>query len=485
MSVVRGLFLFYERFVLVYFAVLSVLYAYFGYLGVRAVIVYAREVSESALRDLLSRDFYKPVSVLVSAYDEQETIVGSVRSLLALHFPQFEVVVVNDGSSDATLERLIEAYALVEVPQIYRRALPTRAVRAIYRSLRHPELVVVDKENGGRSDGLNAALNLARYPLVCSIDADTMLDAEAVLRASRLFAEDETVIGVGGTIRPLNGAVVEDGRVVGLRPPRRWVERFQILEYARAFFIGRAAWSRLSSMMLISGAFSVFRRDAVIEVGGFWTETVSEDMELVFRLHKHHRRLGKPYRMVFTPDPIAWTEVPSDLATLRRQRNRWQRGLWETLWRHRDMLFNPRYGRLGLFGVPYYWLFEAVAPLIEAGGYVALVASAALGVLFPEFALLFILLAVLYGVLFSQFAAGIESFLLARYPRLRDRMVFLAASFLEYAGFRQVLVAERVLATFQVRSKRGRWGQMGRRGIRVDPGIPGEERPRERAGAGP
>ncbi len=217
--------------------------------------------------------------------------------------------------------------------------------------------------------------------------------------------------------------------------------------------------------MLISGAFSIFRREAVLAVGGFWTETVSQDLELVFRLHKHHRRTGRPARMVFTPDPIAWTEVPSDMATLRRQRNRWQRGLWETLWHHRDMLFNPRYGRLGLVGVPYFWIFEAMAPAVELGGYVALVLSAIFDTLFVHFATLFVLLAVLYGVLFSQFAAGVETFLLARYPRLRDRMALLAASFLEFVGHRQVLVLERFLAGFQVRSRRGKWGVMRREGI--------------------
>lgn len=477
MIILEGLLLFYERFVLVYFAVLTLLYAYFGYLGIRSVVVYARELSPVALKDLLTRDIFKPVSILVPAYNEERTIVASVRSLLSLHFPQFEVIVVNDGATDATLARLTDAFALIEVPTVYRRVVPTAPVLRIFRSLRHPNLVVMDKENGGTPDALNTALNMAQYPLVCAIDADTLLDSEAVLRASRLFAEDDTVVGVGGTIRPLNNAVVREGQVLEVRLPRRWIERFQVLEYARAFFIGRAAWSQLSALMLISGAFSIFRRDAVLAVGGFWTETVSQDLELVFRLHKHHRRTGEPARMVFTPDPIAWTEVPSDMATLRRQRNRWQRGLWETLWHHRDMLFNPRYGRLGLVGVPYFWIFEAMAPAVELGGYVALVLSAIFDTLFAHFATLFVLLAVLYGVLFSQFAAGVETFLLARYPRLRDRMALLAASFLEFVGHRQVLVVERFLAGFQVRSKRGKWGVMRREGI----ATASEEEPAEPA----
>ncbi|HEX6208135.1 MAG TPA: glycosyltransferase [Actinomycetota bacterium] len=460
----------FERFILLYFAVLALTYAYFGYLGVRSVIVYSRELSPLALGDHLSRDVAKPVSILIPAFNEAASIVESVRSLLSMHFPRFELVVVNDGSTDPTLELLREHFALIEVPLAYRQVLPSREVRGIYRSLRYPNLMVIDKENGGRADALNAAINAARYPLVCAIDADTFLDADAVLRASRVFGEDETVVGIGGTIRPVNGAVVEDGQVTSLRVPKRWIERFQVIEYARAFFVGRAAWSKLSALMLISGAFSIFRKEALVAIDGYWTETVGEDMEVVFRLHRHYRSLGKPYKLLFTPDPIAWTEVPSDLRSLRAQRNRWQRGMLETLWRHRSMTFNPRFGRLGMLGVPHYWLFEAAAPVVEVLGYAALIVSAATGVLFAQFAVMFLLLALLYSVLFSQFAAGIESFLLARYPRTRDRMILLAASFLEFIGYRQILVFERFRACFQVRRKAKQWGARRRVGIREPAG---------------
>jgi cellulose synthase/poly-beta-1,6-N-acetylglucosamine synthase-like glycosyltransferase len=406
-----------------------------------------------------------PVSILVPAYNEERSIVASVGSLLALHYPEFEVIVVSDGSSDRTIPVLVEAFAMVEQPRVYRRALDTAPVRRSFRSLRHPHLTVVEKERGGRADALNAALNLSRYPLVAAVDADSILDAEAILRASRLFLEDERVIAVGGTIRPVNGAVMVEGRVAQLRMPESWIERFQVLEYARAFFTGRAGWSHLDALLIISGAFGLFRRESVMEVGGFSTATIAEDMELVVRLHRYYRGQRRPYRILFTPDPICWTEVPSSMKILRHQRNRWHRGLWETLWTHREMLFNPRYGRLGFVAVPYFLFFEALGPVVEVSGYVMLVVSAFLHVLFVQFAVLFAALAVLYGMLLSQMAVGIETLLLARYPRTRDRVILVAAALLECFGYRQILALERFRAMFQIRTKRGKWGSMTRGGL--------------------
>lgn len=458
--------------VLAYFAALNLLYAVFGFLGLRMIVVYARELSRVALKDLLEREVHYPVSILVPAFNEERSIVASVHSFVSLHYALFEVIVVSDGSEDGTVDELTRAFGLVEEPRIFRYALPTQPIRRVLRSLRHPHLVVIDKERGGKSDALNAALNLARYPLVSAVDSDSLLDAEAILRASRLFAEDDTVVAVGGTIRPLNGAVMDGGRIAELRMPARWIERIQVLEYARAFFVGRAGWSWMGALLVISGAFGLFRRETVMEVGGYSTATVGEDMELVMRMHKHARRTGLPYRVVFTPDPICWTEVPSDLGTLRRQRNRWHRGLWTNLWMHRDMLGNPRYGRLGLLALPYFWLFEGLGPVVEASGYVLLPVTAALGMLFPQFAALFLALAVLYGVLLSQIAAGVEALLLRRYPRFADRVTLFAAAFVEFLGFRQILTLERCRATFQAFRHPTGWGEMRRRGIPTAERLP-------------
>lgn len=463
---VLAFFLFgYQVFVLYYFALLNLLYAAFALFGLRMVARYTRELSELSLKDLLEREAYLPVSILVPTYNEENTIVTSLRSFLALRYPEFEVIVVADGPKDRTLEVLQGAFQLVRVDWVYRRALPTRPVQAVYRSLAYPNLLVVDKENGGKADALNAGLNLARYPLFCAVDADSLLDPEALLRASRLFLEDDRVLAVGGTIRPLNGAKVRQGVVEGLHLPRGFLEKMQIIEYARAFFMGRAGWSAMGALLIISGAFGIFRRTEALGMGGYRTDTVGEDMELVVRLHRRAREEGRDYRILYTPDPICYTEVPADWATLRRQRNRWHRGLWEVLWMHRAMLFNPRYGRLGLLAMPYFFLFEGLGPVVEVLGYVLLPILFLLGMFNPEFAILFLLLALGYGILLSQLAIGMETLLLKRYPRLRDRMTLLFLSLVEVLGYRQILAVERFVATFQILRKRGQWGEMRRKGV--------------------
>jgi cellulose synthase/poly-beta-1,6-N-acetylglucosamine synthase-like glycosyltransferase len=457
MSVGKSILEGFEIFILVYFAILALIYAVSALLGLHSIVVYSRELSPLALRDLVEHDYYKPVSILVPAYNEQDSIVANISSMLQLRYPRFEIVVAVDGATDDTLGRLVRHFGLVAVPLAFRRSVETQTIRAIYRSPDHPDLIVVEKENGGRGDAINAALNVATYPLVCVVDADSVLSAESLARASRIFVEDDTAVAVGGSLRPLNGAVVEDGQVVDVRAPGTWVERMQILEYARSFFIARAAWSRLGSLMIISGAFGIFRRDAAIEAGGWARGLVADDMEMVVRLHRRFRELGQRYRIAFIPDPVCWTEVPKRFRDLRAQRTMWERGILEVLWLHRHMLLNPRYGRVGMVGVPYLWFFEAGATFVEALGYVTIVVTAALGILNVPFALLFFTLAILYGVLFSELGMSIQTMLLVRHSGARDRFVLFVSAFAEYFGMRQIIVFSRAFAIFQVHRKKGQY----------------------------
>ncbi len=466
-----------ENSILVYFAFIALSSALLGLFGLRSIFSYARERSATAIYGFMGQASYKPVSILVPAYNEEKGIVASVQSLLDLAFPEFEVIVTADGPTDRTVEVMEKAFDMVEVPRSGRVIVTTAEVRRVLRSVRHPNLFLVDKANGGKADAINAAFNLARHPLVCPVDADSILDGPALARISRLFSEDERVMAVGGTIRPLNGSVLVGGKVSAIRAPGRWIERIQVLEYARAFFTYRSAWSRVNSLTIISGAFGIFRRSVVEELGGWWTATVADDMEIVFRIHRHMLRSGTPYRIVASPDPVCWTEVPSTMRALRRQRNGWQRGLLEVLLRHKGMVFNPRYGRVGMVAVPYLWIFEAGATYVEAGGYLYIAIALVFGFLNVEFAILFFALAVLYGVLLSQLAMGVETLLLSRYDRASDRLRLFLAAFVEFAGFRQLILWERVIAPFQLKSKRGKFWTEERTGISVESEGPPDQTP--------
>ncbi len=453
--------------ILIYFVIINLSFAFSLYIASKELGYLLRIGTDINLRSLLERDFYKPISLLVPAYNEEATIVASLHSLLNLHYPEYEVIVVNDGSKDATSSIMKEHFDLYPAVIYTRKLIETKPIMGIYRSRKYANLLFIDKANGGKADALNTALLHAQYPLFCAMDADSLLDAEALLRSARQFTEDDTLLATGGTIRVLNNADTESGQIMRLRAPKTWIERFQVIEYIRAFLAGRTSLSNLGMLLIISGAFGIFKRSAVIEVGGYRTDTVGEDMELVLRLHRWAREKKMPYRIRYSMDPICWTQVPSDLKTLRKQRNRWHRGLWETLWNHRKLLLNPRYGRIGMVALPYFWLFEALSPLIEMGGYALIIYLIAAGLLNPIFASLFTALAILSGILVSLAAFGIEAFMRNRYPTLNDRLILLLASILENFGYRQILAWERFIATFQVFRKKGQWGEMKREAIKT------------------
>jgi len=406
-----------------------------------------------------------PVSILAPAYNEAPVITAAMRALLESQFVQFEIVVVNDGSTDDTLAVLIRDFDLVQVDRVPNAALPTAAIRAVYVSRTESRLVIVDKENGGKADSLNAGIRYARYPLFCAIDADTLLDPGALSRLVWEFQSFPETVAVGGIVRVLNGSTVRDGRLVEIRTPESFVENVQVLEYLRAFLGGRIGWSRIGMLLIISGAFGLFRRELVIAAGGYDTTTVGEDAELVLRLHRYQRDRGEKCRITFFPDPICWTEAPSSFRVLTRQRDRWQRGLIEMLWRHRVMFANPRYGRLGMLAVPYYVVFEMVGPLVELLGYLALVVSLALGMISPGLTVLILGFALTYGLILSFGAVLMEERAFRRYPGARDLRRLIATAILENFGYRQLMVVVRARAWWTLLRRRSGWGEMTRTGF--------------------
>lgn len=409
-----------------------------------------------------------PIAVLAPAFNEEVTIVESVNSLLALHYPEFEVIVINDGSKDGTLQRLIDHFGVVSVDRYHDLTVAHQPIRGLYANPRLPRLLVVDKENGGKSDALNAGINVARAPLFCSIDADSLLESDALLRTVRPFVEEpDKMVAVGGTIRLANGSRIASGRVENVRLPHNFLALVQIVEYLRAFLMARLALSRMQALTVISGAFGLFRRRLALEVGGYSHETVGEDMELVIKLHRHMRDLKRPYRIEFIPDPVCWTEAPEDLAVLGRQRARWQRGTLETFAKHKDMLFNPRYGRIGFIGFGQVLVVDVLGPLVEVAGYILVPLLWAVGLLSIEYLLAFLAITFTFGIFISVATLILEEVELRRFPLASDLAILTLVSVLENFGYRQLSNFWRLRGMWQYLRKQKGWGQMTRKGFQT------------------
>ena len=451
--------------ILAYFLALNTIYALLLVLSIPEIWEQTRLAEDEDFQRLMQSDALPPITILVPAYNESATIEASVTAILTLEYRTFEVVVVNDGSKDDTLERLRHAFDLYEVPRTYPETISTQALRGVYRSRTRTRLLVIDKENGGKADSLNAAINASRFPLVIAADADTLIEPDALLRLTRPFLLGRRIAAVGGTVRVANSCTVQDGRVTDARVPRRFLPGIQVVEYLRAFLFGRLGWNRLGGSLVISGAFGLFRKEYLIAIGGYHTTSVVEDLDLVVRLHRHLRREKVRYEMPFIPDPVAWTEVPETGLVLGRQRERWHRGLIAAMWEYKGMLFNPRYGRVGLLAVPFYTLGEMLAPVVEVLGYVITGLGAAFGVINMSFALLFVLVAWGYGMLLSLWAVVLEEVSFRRYRRPGDLARLLLYAVLETLGYRQRTVWWRLRAFFTLRTQRRVWGEMTRKGF--------------------
>jgi cellulose synthase/poly-beta-1,6-N-acetylglucosamine synthase-like glycosyltransferase len=459
--------------ILAYFLLINT--SYLGLIGL-AALEFARHVRRqpfAGLEEMYRNPGTPGVSVIVPAFNEAAGIVAAVQGVLALRYPRFEVIVVDDGSTDATFDRLDAEFDLVEIPRVIPDDVPTVGrVRGVYVPRRRPEpLIVVRKENGGKTDALNTGINLAAEPLVCMVDADSILDPQALLSVAKPFADDPLrVAATGGVVRVANGCSVVAGRIVQVKMPRRWLERIQVVEYLRAFLLGRTGWSRLGGLLVISGAFGVFRRDLLVQTGGLDHNCIGEDAELVVRLHRHLRRTRREYRVIFVAEPVSWSEAPASLRVLGRQRRRWHRGLTEIIWKHRGMLANPRYGRIGLVALPYYLMFELLAPMIELAGVVMIPLGLAASAINVEFALRFIVVAYGYAIVVSLIALAVEEFTFHRYSRWRDLLAAATAATLENLGYRQITALWRLRGAWSaIRRGRHVWGVMARTGFGEGP----------------
>ncbi len=446
-----------------YFLALNGVYLSLGLLSLSVLPKYIRRQSFHKLPQQQT-GFEPPISLIVTSFNEESVIVPAVRALQQLHYPEFEIIIVNDGSTDKSLEILTEEFGLKKFPAAFRERIRHKPVRGVYQSTIYPNLRVIDKENGGcKADASNAGVNGARYGLFMPLDADTILERNCLTLMVQPFLLNPKTLAVGGTVRILNGCEVSDGVLTKLALPKNWLALFQVLEYLRAFLAGRVGWTTIDSLPLISGAFGMFNKEAAIECGGYRTDTLGEDMELVMRMHKHYRLKGIPYRLDFVADPVAWTEAPESFAVLKKQRVRWQRGLFDSLWIDRKLMFHPKSGGVGWLALPFLLFLEGLSPVVEVSGYFFFSVSLYFGWISFYGAFAFLILSLGSGILLTTISLMLEEVCFQTYPKTGDLVKLFLAGIIENLGYRQLMAFWRLegIIKWCLRTE-SKWGAMTR-----------------------
>ena len=430
---------------------------------------YLRKNSYVDYNSIVSSPLAPTLSVIAPAFNESRTIIDNIRTLLSLYYNNYEVIVVNDGSSDDSLEKMISVYELEKVNYYFDYRLPCKRIRGVYKSQNRSfkKLTVIDKVNGGKADSLNAGLNVCKNDLVVSIDADSIMEPDALLKMVKPFmeAKEKKVIGAGGVIRIANSCEISGGRINKIHLPKKFLPRAQVMEYTRAFLMGRMAWSELDGLLLISGALGMFDREIVIQAGGYRTDTVGEDMELVVRIRRYMVDHGMQYDVVYIPDPLCWTEVPSSIKVLARQRSRWTRGTLETLITHRKLFFNRKYGKLGMLGYPYWLMFEYLAPIVEFLGILWFILLVIAGRLNWPFFLLLLGFVYFFAVSLSIWSVLFEEITFHKYEKRRDVLKLIGTAFLEPLFYHPIVMLMSIKGNIDKLLKRNTWGKMERKGF--------------------
>lgn len=458
------------NYLILFFAVSVMLsYLILAAISASALKTYLKQNRFVNYNALLTLSDAPSVSLIAPAYNEGRTIKENVHSLLSINYNNFNVIVVNDGSKDNSMEVLTEAFALIPSEHSYNPVIPTKQVKGIYISSNpsYAKLIVVDKENGGKADALNTGINISGNPYVVCIDVDCIMDKDVLLKLSKPFLEksQKRIIATGGVVRIANSCVVKSGKLVSVHAPDNLLARIQVLEYLRAFILGRMAWAKLDGLLLISGAFGMFDRDIVVACGGYNTKTVGEDIELVVRMRRYMIEQNQPYTVQYIPDPLCWTEAPEDYKILIKQRSRWTRGTFETLQIHRKMFLNPKYGILGMLSYPYWALYEYWAPIIEFIGLIITILFVSLGILHWKFFLLLVLFVYVFAVLFSIMAMYAEESTFKRYNTYHDLRKLVIAAFLEPIIFHPITVYAALKGNWEKLKGKGGWGEMTRKGF--------------------
>lgn len=460
----------YEVFIGIY--AVSYIFFYMGLSILSFIAIKTYSNTKYNIKDdiLIKSNHVVGVSIVAPAFNEGANIVFNVQSLLSLNYPKFEVVIINDGSTDDTLEKLIEEFELVKVDFYYQEKIKTKPVKAHYRSTNpvYAKLLVVDKINGkSKADASNAGINSAQYPLFLCTDVDCILRKDTIVKLAKPFMESKTrVIATGAAIRASNSCEVSDGFLDKIHYPKNWLARFQELEYIRAFLLGRMAWSKINSLLLVSGGLGLFDKEVAIKAGGYWHKSLGEDMELITRMRKYMYEIKEDFIIKYIPESLCFTEVPATINVLVRQRARWGRGLVQTLYLHKDVFFNTKFGRTGFLIFPHFLLFEFLVPILEAIGIVVLLLSFFLLdidynnlILISLFVYFFYLSVTLFSILWDEI-------LYNHYANVREVMILILMAFIEPFVYHPINIYATLKGYYLFAlSKEQKWGDMQRQGF--------------------
>lgn len=460
-----------EYFFLIFTILIILSYIFLAILSSKETLIYIKKHSLIEYNDLLSSSIAPSISIIAPAYNETLNIVENVRSLLSIQYGNFNIIIVNDGSSDDSLAKLIEAFNLEKVPFLVNEKIATQPLReGIFKS-KNPafkKLLIVDKENGGKADALNFGLNISESKYLACIDVDCLLVKGALQRLVKPFLDytGKKVIASGGVIRIANSCKINNGKLLEVNFPKKWIERAQVLEYLRSFLLGRMAWSRLNGLLVISGAFGMFDRETAMKVGGYNTKTVGEDMELIVRMRRYMEETKQEYKVAYIPDPLCWTEAPYNYKIFISQRNRWTRGTIETLRIHRKIGLNRKYGILGMLSLPYWFIFERLAPLIEVAGIIYFLLLVIFRDLSGSFVLGVFLIGYLFSLVFSFVAIFSEEVTYNQYKKKGDGLALILTIIFEPLILHPFVLYAAVMGNIDYYfNKNKKWGVMTRKGL--------------------
>jgi len=452
--------------ILLYFLAANIVYTFLMVISLYTVSMHSKFAARIGYGDLADSPVTPPVALIIPAFNEQDAVVATVASLLDLNYPEKEIVVVDDGSTDDTALRLIQHFQLQRMDLVFRPAVNCKKPFAFYHNPDVPELLLISKENGGKADALNVGISMARSPYFCTVDADSIIERDALLRlmAPIVHSNLNTVVS-GGVVRIANGCTLENGQIRDIRLPKTWLERCQVVEYIRTFLFGRPGWNFLNATFICSGAFCLLQNESVVLAGGFTTDTVTEDIDMIATLHRYLKDKGWKYRMIFTTDPVCWTEAPNNIATLAKQRRRWQLGLMQTVMKHNRMIGDPRFGLMGMFSMPFHAYIEAAGCVVEAAGTILLPFSFLVGAMPFGLFLLLMFLAVGYGTLLSMGSVLLAEATVRRYPSYRDVLTLILFSLVENFGYRQMVTFFRAQGVLQYLMGSRKWELVAHRGL--------------------